>query len=147
MKLRDHIIDCINQHKTERKPLIIPEWAGATIYLYRLSGRDKDRWETLCTADLRAGESHHRGRFVCMVLRDEAGEKIFSEEDYSIVEAEHGAILERIMTASAAYNDLMPADIEELRAALGEAVVEAKDSGKNSDAILTADSTLDSPRS
>lgn len=111
MLTRDNILN-LDDRRTHK--IAVPEWGG-DLYLRRLSGAERGRWQALCARvkdepELLEGLA---GRFLTMALGDEKGDRIFSDADADALNKRDGQVLERIVELAYAFNGIGDGSIED----------------------------------
>lgn len=114
-----------------RERVEVPEWGGS-VYVRTMTGAEKDRFEF---DETRATEKRTpegaRARLLVVTLVDEAGQRLFTEQDMETLGAKSSAALDRCYEVAARLNRLTARDFEFLL--------------KNWLAARSDDSTSDSP--
>ena len=94
----------------------VPEWGG-TVMVYSLTGAERDAFEQACS-DQRSGRKVRiqglKALLVILCARDEAGNRLFTDEDRDTLNSKSGAALDRIYQVAARLNHLLAEDVEEL---------------------------------
>ncbi|MFO8014747.1 MAG: phage tail assembly chaperone [Phycisphaerae bacterium] len=100
---------------TER--LSVPEWGG-DVYVRVMTAAERDAWENDLYARQQKGQAlkNVRARLAVRVLVDEAGRRLFSDDDAAALGAKSGRALDRIFEAAQRLNGLGPEDVEALEA-------------------------------
>lgn len=94
----------------------VPEW-DATVRIKTLTGAERDYFESSIIR--RNGKvvsqnlQNVRARLCALCIVDEAGQRIFGEEDEYALGRKSGAALERIFAAAQRLNGLRDEDVEE----------------------------------
>jgi ribosomal protein L12E/L44/L45/RPP1/RPP2 len=121
-----------NDLKTE--DVEVPEWGG-TVRVRSFTGRERDAFEASMVQgdgkDRRVDLTNMRARLVGLTVIDEAGQRIFTDEEIDLLGAKAGAALDRVFAVAQKLNGLSGEDVEELT--------------KNSSGAPSAVSTSDSP--
>ena len=93
------IDDIKNADDIERKECNVPEW-GVKLYLHSMSGFERDAYEEqLYRAKGKDGKVSLKGlrvRVIIACARDEAGNRVFTDEHTSVLQGKSGAVLDRI---------------------------------------------------
>lgn len=119
---REQIIEA-DDRKTE--DVAVPEWGG-TVRVRALSGAERDAYEA-GIVQLRGDGSKSvnlknlRGRLVSLSCVDEAGNRIFTDEDAIALGDKSAAALERVFDAARKLSGLTEDDVEELAEGFGDA--------------------------
>lgn len=110
MGLRDQI-----RQIGPRKPLKVhvPEW-GLDVFVRILSVGERDAYENLWLSRGKGGVKDFRSEYLCRVLSDESGERIYSDADVAEISALDGSVLARLFDVAAAHNKLTEKDVREL---------------------------------
>lgn len=122
---RDEIIAAIAARKAEVEPIEVPEWGG-TVYARRLSAGDAEKTglfkeDAEQTAEMTIG-------LIITCLTDEAGERIFSDEDVAhLTEADFPVVM-RVFAEVAKVNGLAAEALDEAIAAFAAAQPSASSS-------------------
>ena len=101
--------------QTEEVP--VPEWGG-TVRVRSLTGRERDAFE----ASMVRGEgktrrvdlTNMRARLVALTVIDDAGQRVFSDEEGDLLGAKSGAALDRVFAVAQRLNGLSGAEVEAL---------------------------------
>lgn len=98
-----------------RKPLKVhvPEW-GFDIYVRVLTVGERDQYENMWLARGHGGVKDFRSQYLCRVLSDEAGKRIYTDDDVQEVAQLDGSVLARVFDIAASHNKLTEKDIREL---------------------------------
>jgi hypothetical protein len=115
--------------------VFVPEWGG-TVYVRSLQGKGRDRFEgsRVRVTDNGKVELVHdntRARLLALTICDASGTLLFSEEDVAALGEKNAAALDRIFDVAQRLSSLRPQDVEQ--------------KVKNSEAVLTANSSFVSP--
>lgn len=110
MGLRDQI-----RQAGPRKPLKVPvpEW-GFDVYVRVLTVGERDSYENLWLSRGKGGVKDFRSEYLCRVLCDESGQRIYGDNDVAELSALDGSILTRVFDIAASHNKLTETDIREL---------------------------------
>lgn len=110
MSLRDQL-----KQAGSRKPLKInvPEW-GFDLYVRILTVGERDSYENLWLTRGKGGVKDFRSEYLCRVLCDESGQRIYGDGDVAEVAGLDGSILARVFDIAASHNKLTETDIREL---------------------------------
>lgn len=110
MGLRDQI-----RQAGARKPLKVPvpEW-GFDVYVKVLSVGERDSYENLWLSRGKGGVKDFRSEYLCRVLCDESGKRLYGDGDVAELADMDGSILSRIFDIAASHNKLTETDIREL---------------------------------
>ena len=104
-----------NDLKTE--DVNVPEWGGA-VRVRSFTGRERDAFEASMVRgegkDRKVDLSNMRARLVGLTVIDEAGLRLFSDEEVDLLGAKSGAALDRVFAVAQHLNGLSGADVEEL---------------------------------
>ena len=106
---------------TKREELTIPEWNDCTVYIHRMSARERDAFElAMVSAQGRKknGQDHMqniRARFAVYTVHDAEGKRIFEDGDVDALGNKSGAALDRIFEVSRRLNKFSSDDIDELK--------------------------------
>lgn len=115
----------------------VPEWGG-TVRVRSFTGRERDAFEAGMVRgdgkDRKVDLTNMRARLVGLTVIDEAGQRIFTDEEVDLLGAKSGAALDRVFAVAQKLNGLSGADVEEL----------AKNSSGGPSAACTSDSPLPS---
>lgn len=109
MDLRNLILSA---EDTTREAVTIPEWGAVTVYIKNLSAKDRDGWESsliTITSDgkaKRVNMINMRTRLVVRCLVDEAGKRIFSDDDAEALGEKSAAVIARLFDACQRINAL-----------------------------------------
>lgn len=96
------------------EPLDVPEW-GQKVWIRTLSGSERDALETLIyQGNKRGGAPNIRAEFAVRCLSDEAGERLFKDNEALLLGKKSGAALDRIFEASRRLNKFDQQDVDDL---------------------------------
>lgn len=95
-----------------KEKLSVPEWGG-DVFIRVMNGIERDAYEEWASS---AGKSLKgiRGRLAALCLVNEAGERLFSDEDVDALGKKSAAALERVVTAAMKLNAVTSEDVKEL---------------------------------
>jgi len=112
MSLRDKILGAEDLH---REKVDVKEW-GETIYIREMTGGERDAYDAslIDKASLTTKEKlkNMRAELVVLCAVDEAGERIFSDEDVELVTNKNAKVLDRLADIAQVINKLSEDAIE-----------------------------------
>ena len=114
MSLKDEILLADD---LERVAVSVPKWTDKPLFVRVMSGIDRDLFEYQCFANRDKPEvmaRNMRARVVALTLVDEAGERIFGDDDLAALGMKSSRELDIVYEAAAKLNGLRQSDIEEL---------------------------------
>ena len=95
----------------------VPEWGGA-VRVRAFSGRERDAFEASLVRgdgkDRKVDLTNMRARLVALSVVDEAGQRVFTDEEVDLLGAKSGAALDRVFAVAQGLNGLSGADVEAL---------------------------------
>ena len=95
----------------------VPEWGGA-VRVRSFTGRERDAFESSMVRgdgrDRRVDLTNMRARLVGLTVIDEAGQRLFTDDEVDLLGAKSGAALDRVFAVAQKLNGLSGADVEEL---------------------------------
>lgn len=100
----------------------VPEWGGS-VCVKALTGFERDQYEeSLIRWRAKKGQkvqatmalSNARAKLVSLAVRDESGERVFSDRDVAALGAKSAAALERVFDVAAGISGLQAKDVAEL---------------------------------
>ena len=95
----------------------VPEWGGA-VRVRAFSGRERDAFEASMVRgdgkDRKVDLTNMRARLVALSVVDEAGQRVFTDEEVDLLGAKSGAALDRVFAVAQELNGLSGADVEAL---------------------------------
>lgn len=101
--------------KTEIVP--VPEWGGA-VAVRGLTGAERDEYEATLISmrgtDARVNLINARAKLVQRCVVNEAGERLFDEQDVKALARKSAAALQRVFDVAQRLSGLSAADVEEL---------------------------------
>ena len=104
-----------NDLKTE--DVDVPEWGGA-VRVRSFTGRERDAFEAAMVRgdgkERKVDLTNMRARLVGLTVIDEAGQRLFTDEEVDLLGAKSGAALDRVFAVAQKLNGLSGADVEEL---------------------------------
>ncbi|MCP4897614.1 MAG: hypothetical protein GY906_11635 [bacterium] len=113
---RDEILATRGTLKSER--VSVPEWGGDVI-VRELTGAERDAWEA-SIVDVNTGSfteekaANTRAKLVARTVVDEAGNRLFTEEDIERLGGLSASGLSRVFNVAASLSGLTEKDIEDL---------------------------------
>lgn len=97
-----------------RETVAVPEWGGDVVVV-TLTGTERDQFEVATFEDRKAGSpSNVRARLAVLSVRDEAGNRIFGDEDALDLGKKSAAALDRIFDVATRLNRLQDKDVKAL---------------------------------
>lgn len=112
------------------KDVPVPEWGG-DVRVRTMSASERDQWENETYGSGKVNTVDFRARFVALCLVDEAGVRVFTDEEVAELGTKSAAAMQRVFNAAQTLNALTGKDIEELE--------------KNSEAVPSDGSSSNSP--
>ena len=101
----------------QTEELEVPEWGGA-VRVRSFTGRERDAFEASMVRgdgrDRKVDLTNMRARLVGLTVIDEAGQRLFTDEEVDLLGAKSGAALDRVFAVAQKLNGLSGADVEEL---------------------------------
>ena len=101
----------------------VPEWGGK-VRVRSLSGTERDAYEVAITrqrgTDVTLNLVNARAKLVVLTVVDDAGQRVFSDDDVAEVGKKNAHALNRIFEVAQRLAGLTDADVKELSAALGD---------------------------
>ena len=95
----------------------VPEWGG-TVRVRSFTGRERDAFEASMVRgdgkDRKVDLTNMRARLVGLTVIDEAGQRLFTDEEVDLLGSKSGAALDRVFAVAQKLNGLSGADVEEL---------------------------------
>ena len=95
----------------------VPEWGGA-VRVRSFTGRERDAFEASMVRgdgrDRKVDLTNMRARLVGLTVIDEAGQRLFTDDEVDLLGAKSGAALDRVFAVAQKLNGLSGADVEEL---------------------------------
>ena len=95
----------------------VPEWGG-TARVRSFTGRERDAFEASMVRgdgkDRKIDLTNMRARLVGLTVIDEAGQRLFTDEEVDLLGAKSGAALDRVFAVAQKLNGLSGADVENL---------------------------------
>ena len=111
MPLKDQIL-----HAEDRpsKPVEVPEW-GCNVVVRTMSGAERDSWEvSVVSSDRQVNRQNIRAKLLVRTLYDDAGARVFTDDDADQLGEKSGDVLERLYDVAAKLNGIRKKDIDEL---------------------------------
>lgn len=97
-----------------RERVDVPEWGGS-VWLAVMSGAVRDAFEAGLQNGSGSVNLHMvRARLLVKVLVDDAGARLFTEEDIATLAQKSGAVLDRLFERASRLNHLSRGDVETL---------------------------------
>lgn len=96
-----------------RELVKVPEWGG-DVFVGTMTGAERDGFEAGVNADKESGDTpaNVRARLAVIVVRDEAGKRIFSDADAESLGNKSCAALDRVWDVAARINRMRKEDVE-----------------------------------
>jgi hypothetical protein len=114
MLSRDSILAFDDLKKVE---VPIPEWGGS-VFVRMITGAERDGFEAslidIKGKSKKANLANYRAKFASLVVCDEKGQRLFSDEDAEKLGKKCAAALDRIMDVAQKLNHISEEDVEEL---------------------------------
>src|SRR4051812_3473909 len=107
MSLKDLIIGAADR-PTELVP--VPEW-GTDVYVRVMSGEERDAWERGAFDDGK-GSGGVRAKLLVRALCDEAGQRVFADDDAPALSQKSGVVLSRLYDAASRVNGIGKKDVD-----------------------------------
>lgn len=99
----------------ELQPVEVPEWGG-TVYIQPLSGSERAEWESYVVSMTHKGKpmpgANLREVVLVKAIRDENGERMFTDEDIPALARKHGGVIDRLFDIASKSSGLDQKDIE-----------------------------------
>lgn len=94
----------------------LPE-LGGEIYVRTLTANERDEYEAQHVAKKEEGNQfeNFRGRFAALVVCDEQGNRIFTDEEASLLGEQSAKILDRIFDVGQRLNGMAPEEKEKIK--------------------------------
>jgi hypothetical protein len=114
---RDQILEAKDLKTVKVK---VPEWANGSadceVIISMMTGTARDAWEqALLNENREVRKENHRSRLLVFCMVDEAGNRIFSDEDVEALGRKSAPALERCVQAARILNLLSEAELEETK--------------------------------
>lgn len=97
-----------NDTKLEKVP--VPEW-GDDVYIKTLSGTERDIFEEAYSSEKM---KNFRARFLVLTLCDEAGQRLFSDDEIDQLGKKSAFVINRLFEKAWSLNAFRDADVEAL---------------------------------
>lgn len=104
--------------KVPTQAVSLPELGGETVYVWGLSGAERDSFES--TMVVQRGKKREqnlaniRARFLVLVLRDADGQRLFTDGDAGAVGNLPASVLDRLFDVGRKLSGMTEEDVEEL---------------------------------
>ena len=102
---------------SKREKVAVPEWGG-DLYVATMSGAARDAWEQSLVirknGKTEPNLENMRARLVVACLVDEAGNRIFKDEDAAALGKKSSKVLERLAKVAQKLNGIGDTELEEL---------------------------------
>lgn len=123
----------IGSDDRKTQDVAVPEWGG-TVRVRALSGRERDAYEagivTLAgDGSKRVSLENIRARLVSLSVVDDAGNRIFTDEDIVALGGKSASALERVFDVARKLSGLGEDDVEELAEGFDDAPNDGSTSG------------------
>lgn len=116
-----------------RETVTIPEWGGDVI-VQEMNARDRDAWEkSILESETEPSLRNIRAKLVARSVVDEAGERLFSDEEAEQLGGLSGAAVTRVYSVAARLSRIRRQDVEELQKNSGT----GQSAGSSSDSQAT----------
>jgi hypothetical protein len=107
VNIKDQILQCNDRRS---KPVETPEWPCARVYVRTLSHAERRK----LFATQEKEPDLYLARLAALVACDEAGSRIFNDEDAPVLAGKSGAVLDRIAETYMAVSTLKPEEVKAL---------------------------------
>lgn len=98
----------------KRELVHVPEWGG-DVYVRVLPGTERDQWDAWSIkSSKREDYANWRSKLCSLCLVDEAGNRLFSDNEMSELSKKSGAVLARLYLICRRVNAFDSRDVEEL---------------------------------
>lgn len=93
----------------------VPEWSGEVL-IRTLSAAQRDRFEASIQSEpgKKPDLKNFRARYVALCVVDEAGNRLFTDNDVERLGEKSAKVIDRIYSAAQALNKMSDKDVEEL---------------------------------
>lgn len=91
----------------------VPEWGGS-VCVRAMSAKERDGWEIRYATDFANKNRSVRGSLCAVVICDENGNRLFTEQDIPVLEQKSAAALDRLFDVAMRMNGLRKQDVDEL---------------------------------
>lgn len=110
--------DVLGAQDGRREAVEVPEWGG-TLWVRTLTASERDAFEASLVR-VRAGKiepnnANQRGRFVALCATDEAGQRLFTDDDAGQIGDRAAPAVERVYEAALRLNGMRAKDVEDAR--------------------------------
>lgn len=111
---RDEILQAAD---IQKEVVSVPEWGG-DVYVKGMTGAERDKFEssmvTIRGKDREMNLANIRAKLASMTICDEAGVRLFKEEDVQALSKKSASALQRIFEVAQRLSGIGDADVEEL---------------------------------
>jgi hypothetical protein len=101
-----------------RQEVAVPELGGETVWVWGLSGAERDGFEATMTEQRGKKRVQNlaniRARFLVLVLRDADGKRLFTDAEAGVVGNLPASVLDRLFDVGRKLSGMTEADVEEL---------------------------------
>jgi len=118
----------LNADDLPRKLVQVPEWGG-DVWVKTMTGAERDAWEASLMEDREVNAENIRARLCVRSIVDEAGRRVFADEDADKLGGKSARALDRIFSVAQRLNGVSAQDLDEI--------------AKNSERARAADSLSD----
>ncbi len=96
----------------------LPELGGETVYVWGLSGAERDAFEATMTVQRGKKREQNlaniRARFLVIILRDADGKRLFTDAEADVVGNLPASVLDRLFDVGRKLSGMTEADVDEL---------------------------------
>ena len=97
-----------------RELVQVPEWGG-DVYVRTLTGTERDAFEqSMVGKKSKMNLDNVRARFAVLTICDEAGKRLFADEDAKVLGDKSAAALDRVFAVAQRLNGFSSEDAEDL---------------------------------
>jgi hypothetical protein len=109
--------DILNKQDLPREEVYILEWDGS-VWVRGMTGHERDRFEMSVTSGRGASTTinleNARAKLVALTVVDEAGERLFTEDDVTALSKKSAIALNKLFEVSQRLSGLSNSDVKEL---------------------------------
>ena len=105
--------DILKADDLKREIINVPEWGGE-VQIRTMTGEERDSFDSEMIRDEKKTFKNIRAKFLALIICDDNGKRVFSDEDISALGKKSAAALDRIFSAGQKLNKLTNEDIEDL---------------------------------
>lgn len=108
---RDQIL---HSDDLQNQSVFCPEWGGEVL-IWSLTAEQRDAFSEMCMMDGKIVQKNFRAKLVAQCIRDEQGQRVFSDTDIDLLGKKSSIALDRCFKIAKSLSGLSDEDVEEAK--------------------------------